>query len=78
MVAAPSVFRAGVVESVSVTIFNARAETRVQAQLTAKGQAVAHGHVSVLGEDGSRVGERAAARLTFALLTSRFFGGFSL
>lgn len=53
MVAAPSVFRAGVVESVSVTIFNARAETRVQAQLTAKGQAVAHGHVSVLGEDGA-------------------------
>nr|XP_040039708.1 C3 and PZP-like alpha-2-macroglobulin domain-containing protein 8 [Gasterosteus aculeatus aculeatus] len=48
LVAAPSVFRAGVVESVSVTIFNARAETRVQAQLTAKGQAVAHGHVSVL------------------------------
>ncbi|KAL6107852.1 cpamd8 [Pungitius sinensis] len=48
LVAAPSVFRAGVEESVSVTIFNARAETRVQAQLTVKGQAVAHGHVSAL------------------------------
>lgn len=50
LVAAPSVFRAGVEESVSVTIFNAKAETRVQVQLSAKGQTVAHGHGSVLGE----------------------------
>ncbi|XP_068599327.1 C3 and PZP-like alpha-2-macroglobulin domain-containing protein 8 [Brachionichthys hirsutus] len=48
LVAAPSVFRAGVQESVSVTIFNAKAETRVQAQLSVKGQTVAHGHGSVL------------------------------
>ena len=51
LVAAPSVFRAGVEESVSVTIFNARAETRVQVQLSVKGQTVAHSHGSVLGEN---------------------------
>uniref|UniRef100_A0A3B3VAC0 Macroglobulin domain-containing protein n=1 Tax=Poecilia latipinna TaxID=48699 RepID=A0A3B3VAC0_9TELE len=47
LVAAPSVFRAGVEESVSVTIFNAKAETRVQAQLSVKGQAVTHSHSTV-------------------------------
>uniref|UniRef100_A0A4W6G4J7 C3 and PZP like alpha-2-macroglobulin domain containing 8 n=1 Tax=Lates calcarifer TaxID=8187 RepID=A0A4W6G4J7_LATCA len=47
LVAAPSVFRAGVEESVSITIFNARAETRVQVQLSVKGQTVAHSHSSV-------------------------------
>lgn len=51
MVAAPSVFRAGVEESVSVTIFGARAETRVQVQLLVKGQTVTHAHGSVLGEN---------------------------
>lgn len=44
-------FRAGVEESVSITIFSARAETRVQVQLSVKGQTVAHGHASVLGEN---------------------------
>jgi len=53
LVTAPSVFRAGVEESVSVTLFNAKAETRVQAQLSMKGQTVAHSHSSVLGEDKS-------------------------
>ncbi|XP_055020617.1 C3 and PZP-like alpha-2-macroglobulin domain-containing protein 8 isoform X1 [Boleophthalmus pectinirostris] len=48
LVAAPSLFRAGTEESVSVTIFNAKAETRVQVQLSVKGQVVAHGHSSVL------------------------------
>ncbi|XP_061594140.1 C3 and PZP-like alpha-2-macroglobulin domain-containing protein 8 [Cololabis saira] len=47
LVAAPSVFRAGVEESVSVTIFNAKAETPVQVQLSVKGQTVAHSHSSV-------------------------------
>ncbi|XP_076009289.1 C3 and PZP-like alpha-2-macroglobulin domain-containing protein 8 [Genypterus blacodes] len=47
LVAAPSVFRAGVEESVSVTIFNAKAETRVKVQLSVKGQTVAHNHGSV-------------------------------
>ncbi|MEQ2242544.1 C3 and PZP-like alpha-2-macroglobulin domain-containing protein 8, partial [Ilyodon furcidens] len=47
LVAAPSVFRAGVEESVSITIFNAKAETRVQVQLSVKGQTVAHSHSSV-------------------------------
>lgn len=44
-------FRAGVEESVSVTIFGARAETRVQVQLLVKGQTVTHAHGSVLGEN---------------------------
>ncbi|TWW57859.1 C3 and PZP-like alpha-2-macroglobulin domain-containing protein 8 [Takifugu flavidus] len=48
LVAAPSVFRAGVEESVSITIFGARAETRVQVQLLVKGQTVTHAHGSVL------------------------------
>uniref|UniRef100_A0A3Q1EAS6 C3 and PZP like alpha-2-macroglobulin domain containing 8 n=1 Tax=Acanthochromis polyacanthus TaxID=80966 RepID=A0A3Q1EAS6_9TELE len=47
LVAAPSVFRAGVEESVSVTIFNPKAETCVQVQLSVKGQTVAHSHGSV-------------------------------
>ncbi|XP_015826901.3 C3 and PZP-like alpha-2-macroglobulin domain-containing protein 8 isoform X1 [Nothobranchius furzeri] len=47
LVTAPSVFRAGLVESVSITIFNTKAETRAHAQLSVKGQAVAHGHSSV-------------------------------
>uniref|UniRef100_A0A3Q3XPS5 C3 and PZP like alpha-2-macroglobulin domain containing 8 n=1 Tax=Mola mola TaxID=94237 RepID=A0A3Q3XPS5_MOLML len=47
LVAAPSMFRAGVEESMSVTIFNAKAETRVQVQLSVKGQTVAHSHASV-------------------------------
>lgn len=55
MVAAPSVFRAGVEESVSVTIFNAKAETKVQVQLTVKGQTVAHSHGSLLGENEAKV-----------------------
>lgn len=38
-------------ESVSVTIFNAKAETRVQVQLSVKGQTVSHSHGSVLGEN---------------------------
>ncbi|XP_054646446.1 C3 and PZP-like alpha-2-macroglobulin domain-containing protein 8 [Dunckerocampus dactyliophorus] len=48
LVAAPSVFRAGVEESISVTIFNGKAETHVQVQLSVKGQTVAHSHGSVL------------------------------
>ncbi|XP_072294012.1 C3 and PZP-like alpha-2-macroglobulin domain-containing protein 8 [Eucyclogobius newberryi] len=47
LVVAPSLFRAGTEESVSVTIFNAKAETRVQVHLSVKGQVVAHGHSSV-------------------------------
>ena len=50
--AAPSVFRAGVEESVSVTLFNAKAETRVQVQLSVKGETVAHSHGTVFGEFG--------------------------
>ncbi|KAK7889726.1 hypothetical protein WMY93_025286 [Mugilogobius chulae] len=47
LVAAPSLFRAGTEESVSVTIFNGKTETRVQVQLSVKGQVVAHNHSSV-------------------------------
>ncbi|XP_066551233.1 C3 and PZP-like alpha-2-macroglobulin domain-containing protein 8 isoform X2 [Amia ocellicauda] len=48
LIAAPSVFRAGVEELVSVTIFNAVQETRVQVQLSVKGELVAHNHGTVL------------------------------
>ncbi|XP_048833102.1 C3 and PZP-like alpha-2-macroglobulin domain-containing protein 8 isoform X1 [Brienomyrus brachyistius] len=47
LIAAPSVFRAGVEEALSVTIFNAVADTRVQVQLSVKGEAVAHSHGTV-------------------------------
>ncbi|XP_018112272.1 C3 and PZP-like alpha-2-macroglobulin domain-containing protein 8 [Xenopus laevis] len=48
LVAAPSVFRSGVEEVVSVTIFNATTETKIQLQLAVKGETVAHGHGTVL------------------------------
>ncbi|KAI7791344.1 C3 and PZP-like alpha-2-macroglobulin domain-containing protein 8 isoform X1 [Triplophysa rosa] len=47
LIAAPSVFRAGVEESVSVTLFNAVEETRVHLQLSVKGEIVAHSHCTV-------------------------------
>uniref|UniRef100_A0A8B9H8M1 C3 and PZP like alpha-2-macroglobulin domain containing 8 n=2 Tax=Astyanax mexicanus TaxID=7994 RepID=A0A8B9H8M1_ASTMX len=48
LIAAPSVFRAGVEEAVSVTLFNPVDETRVQVQLSVKGETVAHSHGTVL------------------------------
>ncbi|XP_034149711.1 C3 and PZP-like alpha-2-macroglobulin domain-containing protein 8 isoform X3 [Esox lucius] len=48
LIAAPSVFRAGVEEALSVTIFNAVEETHVQVQLSVKGEMVAHSHGTVL------------------------------
>ncbi|CAB1331426.1 unnamed protein product, partial [Coregonus sp. 'balchen'] len=48
LIAAPSVFRAGVEEALSVTIFNAVEETHVQVQLSVKGETVAHSHGTVL------------------------------
>ncbi|KAL1022981.1 hypothetical protein UPYG_G00035010 [Umbra pygmaea] len=48
LIAAPSVFRAGIEEVLSVTIFNAVEETHVQVQLSVKGEMVAHSHGSVL------------------------------
>lgn len=48
LIAAPSVFRAGVEEALSVTIFNAVEETRVQVQLSVKGETVAYSHGTVL------------------------------
>lgn len=50
MIAAPSVFRSGVEEAVSITIFNTAAETKVQVKLVVKGETVAVGHGSVLGK----------------------------
>nr|XP_034973051.1 C3 and PZP-like alpha-2-macroglobulin domain-containing protein 8 [Zootoca vivipara] len=50
LVAVPSVFRAGVVETISVVIFNPAKETTVQIQLTVKGETVARGHGTVLGK----------------------------
>uniref|UniRef100_A0A8C2TNW3 C3 and PZP-like alpha-2-macroglobulin domain-containing protein 8 n=1 Tax=Coturnix japonica TaxID=93934 RepID=A0A8C2TNW3_COTJA len=48
LIAAPSVFRSGVEEAVSVTIFNAVKETTVQIQLVVKGETVSRGHGTVL------------------------------
>ncbi|XP_076880650.1 C3 and PZP-like alpha-2-macroglobulin domain-containing protein 8 isoform X3 [Brachyhypopomus gauderio] len=47
LIAAPSVFHAGVEEAVSVTLFKAVDETRVQVYLSVKGETVAHGHGTV-------------------------------
>ncbi|XP_069818383.1 C3 and PZP-like alpha-2-macroglobulin domain-containing protein 8 isoform X2 [Dendropsophus ebraccatus] len=48
LIAAPSVFRSGVEEAVSVTIFNTLLETKVQVKLVVKGETVASGYGSVL------------------------------
>ncbi|XP_035593483.1 C3 and PZP-like alpha-2-macroglobulin domain-containing protein 8 isoform X2 [Oncorhynchus keta] len=48
LIAAPSVFRAGVEEALSVTIFNAVEETHVQVQLSVKGETVAYSQGTVL------------------------------
>ncbi|XP_063770568.1 C3 and PZP-like alpha-2-macroglobulin domain-containing protein 8 isoform X2 [Pseudophryne corroboree] len=48
LVAAPSVFRSGVEEAVSITIFNTAAETKVQVKLVVKGETVAISHGTVL------------------------------
>lgn len=50
LIAAPSVFRSGVEEAISVTIFNAVKETMVQIQLVVKGETVSRGHGTVLGK----------------------------
>uniref|UniRef100_A0ACB8F101 Uncharacterized protein n=1 Tax=Sphaerodactylus townsendi TaxID=933632 RepID=A0ACB8F101_9SAUR len=50
LVVAPSVFRAGVEEAVSVTIFNPIKETAVQVQLVVKGETVARAHSTILGK----------------------------
>uniref|UniRef100_A0A8C5VKR2 C3 and PZP-like alpha-2-macroglobulin domain-containing protein 8 n=1 Tax=Microcebus murinus TaxID=30608 RepID=A0A8C5VKR2_MICMU len=48
LIAAPSVFRSGVEEVVSVTIFNSPREVTVQAQLVAQGEAVAQSQGAIL------------------------------
>ncbi|XP_056303565.1 C3 and PZP-like alpha-2-macroglobulin domain-containing protein 8 [Danio aesculapii] len=47
LIAAPSVFRAGVEEAVSITLFNMVEDTLVQLQLSVKGEIVAHSHGTV-------------------------------
>lgn len=49
LIAAPSVFRSGVEEVISVTIFNSPREVMVQAQLVAQGEAVAQTQGAILG-----------------------------
>ncbi|XP_062966135.1 LOW QUALITY PROTEIN: C3 and PZP-like alpha-2-macroglobulin domain-containing protein 8 [Cynocephalus volans] len=48
LIAAPSVFRSGVEEAISVTIFNSPREVTVQAQLVAQGEAVAQSQGAIL------------------------------
>ncbi|XP_073449024.1 C3 and PZP-like alpha-2-macroglobulin domain-containing protein 8 isoform X1 [Aquarana catesbeiana] len=55
LIAAPSVFRSGVEEAVSITIFNTAAETKVQVKLVVKGETVAVGHGSVLDKGTVKV-----------------------
>lgn len=50
LIAAPSVFRSGLEEAISVTIFNSVKETTVQIQLVVKGETVARAHGAVLGK----------------------------
>ncbi|XP_039622768.1 C3 and PZP-like alpha-2-macroglobulin domain-containing protein 8 isoform X2 [Polypterus senegalus] len=52
LITAPSIFHAGVEETISITIFNPLKETKVQVQLAIKGETVAHSHGTVL-EKGS-------------------------
>lgn len=49
LIAAPSVFRSGVEEVISVTIFNSPQEVMVQAQLVAQGEEVAWSQGAILG-----------------------------
>ncbi|XP_072260760.1 C3 and PZP-like alpha-2-macroglobulin domain-containing protein 8 isoform X2 [Pyxicephalus adspersus] len=55
LIAAPSVFRSGVEEAVSITIFNTAAETKVQVKLVVKGETVAAGHGAVLDKGTIRI-----------------------
>ncbi|XP_047690649.1 C3 and PZP-like alpha-2-macroglobulin domain-containing protein 8 isoform X3 [Prionailurus viverrinus] len=48
LIAAPSVFRSGVEEVISVTIFNSPRDVMVQAQLVAQGEAVARSQRAIL------------------------------
>ncbi|XP_025771639.1 C3 and PZP-like alpha-2-macroglobulin domain-containing protein 8 [Puma concolor] len=48
LIAAPSVFRSGVEEVISVTIFNSPRDVMVQAQLVAQGEAVARSQGAIL------------------------------
>lgn len=54
LIAAPSVFRSGVEEVISVTIFNSPREVMVQAQLVAQGEAVAWSQGAILGRSLTR------------------------
>lgn len=49
LITAPSVFRSGVEEVISVTIFNSPREVMVQVQLVAQGEAVARNQGAILG-----------------------------
>ncbi|KAJ1085590.1 hypothetical protein NDU88_005720 [Pleurodeles waltl] len=62
LIAAPSVFRSGVEEIISVTIFNPMKETKVQLQLVVKGEVVAHGHQTILDKGSIKLKVPAGLR----------------
>ncbi|XP_053147686.1 C3 and PZP-like alpha-2-macroglobulin domain-containing protein 8 isoform X2 [Hemicordylus capensis] len=62
LVVLPSVFRSGVEESVSVTIFNPVKETTVHIQLVVKGETVARAHGAILGKGTIRLKVPAGLR----------------
>ncbi|XP_069505312.1 C3 and PZP-like alpha-2-macroglobulin domain-containing protein 8 isoform X2 [Ambystoma mexicanum] len=62
LIAAPSVFRSGIEEVVSVTIFNTIKETNVQIQLVVKGEVVAQGHQTILNKGSIKLKVPAGLR----------------
>lgn len=62
LIAAPSVFRSGVEEVISVTIFNSPRDVMVQAQLVAQGEAVARSQGTILGRSPGCLARTPAVR----------------
>lgn len=79
LVAAPSVFRSGVEEVISVTIFNSPREVMVQAQLVAQGKAVARNQGAILGRSsGCLTGSSSLFAQWSHLLAFRAQAGWTL
>lgn len=79
LIAAPSVFRSGVEEVISVTIFNSPREVMVQAQLVAQGEAVAWSQGAILGRSlRSLTGAPSTFAQWSSLLAFRALAGWAL
>lgn len=79
LITAPSVFRSGVEEVISVTIFNSPREVMVQAQLVAQGEAVAWSQGTILGRSpGCLMGASSPSAQRSLLLALRAWAGWAL